>query len=46
MTLIKAFGHTSNLNKNDIFNEYIEFGKFLKPYISDVSVDLYNSYKN
>ena len=46
MTLIKAFGHTSDLNKNDIFNEYIEFGKFLKPYISDVSVDLYNSYKN
>ena len=46
MTLIKAFGHTSGLNKNDIFNEYIEFGKFLKPYISDVSVDLYNSYKN
>ena len=46
MTLIKAFGHTSDLNENDIFNEYIEFGKFLKPYISDVSVDLYNSYKN
>ncbi len=46
MTLIKAFGHTSDLNKNDIFNKYIEFGKFLKPYISDVSVELYNSYKN
>ena len=46
MTLIKAFGHTSDLNKNDIFNEYIEFGKFLEPYISDISVDLYHSYKS
>ena len=45
LTIIKAFGHSSNLNKDKIYNEYIKFGEFLAPYISDVSVDLYNSYQ-
>ena len=46
LTIIKAFGHSSDLNKDKIYNEYLKFGEFLAPYISDVSVDLYNSYKN
>ena len=45
LTIIKAFGHSSNLNKDKIYNEYVKFGEFLAPYISDVSVDLYNSYQ-
>ena len=44
-TMIKAFGHSSDLNKDGIYNDYIKFGEFLAPYISDVSVDLYNAYQ-
>ena len=44
-TMIKAFGHSSDLSKDSIYNDYIKFGKFLAPYISDVSVDLYNAYQ-
>ena len=44
-TMIKAFGHSSDLNKESIYNDYLKFGKFLAPYISDVSVDLYNAYQ-
>ena len=44
-TMIKAFGHSSELNKDDIYNDYLKFGEFLAPYISDVSVDLYNAYQ-
>ena len=44
-TMIKAFGHSSDLNKDGIYNDYLKFGEFLAPYISDVSVDLYNAYQ-
>ena len=44
-TLIKAFGHSHSLDQNTIFNKYLEYGKILKPYISDVSVDIYKAYK-
>ncbi len=44
-TLIKAFGHNHSLDQNTIFNKYLEYGKILKPYISDVSVDIYKAYK-
>ena len=44
-TMIKAFGHSSDLSKDSIYNDYIKFGEFLAPYISDVSVDLYNAYQ-
>ena len=44
-TLIKAFGHSSTLNKEEIFDQYIKYGETLKPYISDTSVDLYNAHK-
>ena len=40
-TLGKSLDHT----KQDIYNTYIEYGKILKPYISDVSVELFNAYK-
>ena len=44
-TMIKAFGHSSDLNKDVIYDEYLKFGEILAPYISDVSVDLYNAYQ-
>ena len=44
-TMIKAFGHSSDLNKDGIYDDYLKFGEFLAPYISDVSVDLYNAYQ-
>ena len=44
-TMIKAFGHSSDLNKDSIYNDYLKFGEFLAPYISDVSVELYNAYQ-
>ncbi len=44
-TLIKAFGHSHNLDQIKIFNKYLEYGKILKPYISDISVEIYKAYK-
>jgi adenylosuccinate synthase len=44
-TMVKAFGHSSDLNKDIIYHDYLKFGEFLAPYISDVSVDLYNAYQ-
>ena len=44
-TIIQAFGHSSNLSKGKIYNDYLKLGEFLAPYISDVSVDLYNAYQ-
>jgi len=40
-----ALGQSLNYTKEEIYNTYIEYGKILKPYISDVSVELYNAYK-
>ena len=45
-TLINAFGHSALLNKEKIYDEYIGYGKTLAPYISDVSVDLFNAHKS
>jgi adenylosuccinate synthase len=45
-TIIKAFGHHSVLDKEKIYKDYLDFGKFLAPYISDISVDLYNAHKD
>ena len=44
-TLIEAFGHSTALNKKEIFDQYIKHGETLGPYISDTSVDLYNAHK-
>tara|TARA_Y100000748_G_C15502000_1_gene490471 strand:+ start:2199 stop:3488 length:1290 start_codon:yes stop_codon:yes gene_type:complete len=44
-TLIKAFGHSASLNKEKIYDEYIGYGQTLAPYISDVSVNLFNAHK-
>ena len=41
-----ALGKILNYTKEEIYNAYIEYGKILKPYISDVSVELFNAYKN
>ena len=41
-----ALGKMLNYTKEEIYNTYIEYGKILKPYISDVSVELFNAYKN
>tara|TARA_B100001996_G_scaffold52793_2_gene37628 strand:- start:516 stop:1808 length:1293 start_codon:yes stop_codon:yes gene_type:complete len=40
-----ALGQSLDYTKEEIYNTYIEYGKILKPYISDVSVELYNAYK-
>ena len=40
-----ALGKSLDHTKKDIYNTYIEYGKILKPYISDVSVELFNAYK-
>ena len=40
-----ALGKSLDHTKQDIYNTYIEYGKILKPYISDVSVELFNAYK-
>ena len=44
-TVIEAFGHSIEQNKKSIYEQYIEYGKILSPYISDVSVDLFNAHK-
>jgi len=41
-----ALGKMLNYTKEEIYSTYIEYGKILKPYISDVSVELFNAYKN
>ena len=40
-----ALGKSLDHTKQDIYNTYIEYGKILKPYISDVSVELFKAYK-
>ena len=44
-TMVEAFGHRIEQNKKSIYEQYIEYGKILSPYISDVSVDLFNAHK-
>ena len=44
-TMIEAFGHSIGQNKKNIYEQYIEYGKTLSPYISDISVDLFNAHK-
>ena len=44
-TIMRAFGHSSTLDKEKIYEDYLGFGKFLAPYISDISLDLYNAHK-
>ena len=44
-TMIEAFGHNIGQNKKNIYEQYIEYGKILSPYISDISVDLFNAHK-
>ena len=44
-TLIKAFGHSAVLDKENIYDQYIEHGETLRSYISDISVDLFNAHK-
>jgi len=45
-TLNNAFGHSTSLDKEKIYDEYIGYGETLSPYISDVSVDLFNAHKH
>jgi len=39
-----ALGHSLDYTKKEIYETYIEYGKILKPYISDVSVELFEAY--
>ena len=40
-----ALGQSLDYTKEEIYDTYIEYGKILKPYIHDVSVELFNAYK-
>ena len=44
-TIIEAFGHNIGQNKESIYELYIKYGEILSPYISDISVDLFNAHK-
>ena len=44
-TMIEAFGHSIEQNKKSIYEQYIKYGEILTPYISDISVDLFNAHK-
>ena len=44
-TMIEAFGHSVRQNKKNIYEQYIEYGEILSPYITDISVDLFNAHK-
>ena len=44
-TMIEAFGHSIEQNKKSIYEQYIKYGEILSPYISDISVDLFNAHK-
>ena len=35
-----------DLDRDTIYNEYLQMGKLLEPYVSDVSLELYNAYNN
>ena len=39
-----ALGQSLDYSKKEIYKTYIEYGKILEPYISDVSVELFNVY--
>ena len=39
-----ALGQSLDYTKKEIYKTYIEYGKILKPYISDVSVELFEAY--
>ena len=43
--MIEAFGHNIEQKKKSIYDRYIEYGRILSPYISDISLDLFNAYK-
>ena len=45
-TLIRAFGRELQKSKDEIYRQYLDHGQRLKPYISDVSVDLYRAHKD
>ena len=40
-----ALGQSLDYSKKGIYKTYIEYGKILEPYISDVSVEFFNAYK-
>ena len=39
-------GSIMDLHQDTIYNEYLQMGKLLEPYVSDVSLELYNAYNN
>ena len=39
-----ALGQSLDYTKKEIYETYIEYGKILKPYISDVSLELFEAY--
>ena len=44
--LTKVLNSSFNMSFNQIYDQYIEYGDSLSPYIKDTSVELYNAYKD
>lgn len=42
----KSLEKTLNKSRDEIFETYVKYGKILRPYITDTSVELYNAFKN
>ena len=42
----KSLEKTLNKSRDEIFETYVKYGKILRPYITDTSVELYNAFAN
>ena len=43
--LVKSLGYPLDITIDEIFDNYVNYGKQLAPYISDTSVELYNAHQ-
>ena len=43
--LVKSLGHPLDISIDEIFDNYVNYGKQLAPYISDTSFELYNAHQ-
>tara|TARA_B100002049_G_scaffold146100_1_gene108594 strand:- start:21 stop:1313 length:1293 start_codon:yes stop_codon:yes gene_type:complete len=43
--LVKSLGYSLDITIDEIFDNYVNYGKQLAPYISDTSVELYNAHQ-
>lgn len=46
LILQNVFGEEAGVTKQEIFDEYVQYGEQLRAYMSDVELELYHAYKN